>query len=155
MDSVILVFEMIGAWLLFGAPLLQATTELYEEVSGWDKIRKKYDVSNRKGIKKHSFWWWLLPPLKIYLEKRRIRKIKQHYADTKLSAATHKELRQFSLKVNGWSGVTLGGWLMALSTTWTFTEKCRMSIGIWLVLVIFLSYVSILINIKLALTQNE
>lgn len=151
MASVILVIELIGVWLLFGAPLLQATTELYEEVSGWDKIKAHHDTRTPQSIKKHSFWWWLLPPLKIYLEKRRIRKIKQRYAHVKLSDASRQELRQFSLKVNGWSGVTLGGWLVAISTTWDFSEACHLGVGIWITLVLFFSYVSILINIKLVI----
>src|SRR5574337_152579 len=149
MDRLILVLETLGAWLLFGAPLLQATTELHEEVAGWEKIRSKHAAAKKIDIGKVTFWWWLLPPLKVLFEKRRIRKIQRIYADIKLSDETQERLYTYALKVNGWSGVTLGGWLVAISTTWTLVGNLELSLGAWIGLVIFFSYVSIIINIKL------
>ncbi|MGO2743370.1 MAG: hypothetical protein ACTIAM_07045 [Pseudolactococcus laudensis] len=55
MDSFILGLQTIGAWLLFGAPLLQAATELYEEVKGWEAIKNKHESSKRKDIGKIQF----------------------------------------------------------------------------------------------------
>ena len=92
MDRLILVLETLGAWLLFGAPLLQATTELHEEVAGWEKIRSKHAAAKKIDIGKVTFWWWLLPPLKVLFEKRRIRKIQRTYADIKLSDETQERL---------------------------------------------------------------
>ena len=153
MDSFILGLQTIGAWLLFGAPLLQAATELYEEVKGWEAIKNKHESSKRKDIGKIQFWWWLLPPLKIYLEKRRIQKIQKTYSDIKLSDETRESLHKYALKVNGWSGVTIGGWLAAIGTTWQLVGNFELGPEIWLGLVIFFSYVSILIKIKLLIKK--
>lgn len=149
MTFLIPVIETIGAWLLFAAPLLQATTELHEEVTGWEAIRTRFHTSTKIPIKQVSLWWWLLPPVKIILERRKISKIKQAYADIILSDDTHKALRRFSLKANGWIGVTLGGWLVAISTTWELVEKVELGIKTWVFLLLLLTYTSILFTIKL------
>ena len=149
MTFLIPVIETIGAWLLFAAPLLQATTELHEEVTGWEAIRTRFHTSTKIPIKQVSLWWWLLPPVKIILERRKISKIKQVYADVTLSDDTHKSLRRFSLKANGWIGVTLGGWLVANSTTWELVEKVELGIKTWVFLLLLLTYTSILFTIKL------
>ncbi len=149
MTFLIPVIETIGAWLLFAAPLLQATTELHEEVTGWEAIRTRFHTSTKIPIKQVSLWWWLLPPVKIILERRKISKIKQVYADVTLSDDTHKSLRRFSLKANGWIGVTLGGWLVAISTTWELVEKVELGIKTWVFLLLLLTYTSILFTIKL------
>lgn len=153
MDRLILVLETLGAWLLFGAPLLQATTELHEEVAGWEKIRSKHAAAKKIDIGKVSFWWWLLPPLKVMFEKRRIRSIRKAYAEIKLSDETQERLYKYALKVNGWSGVTLGGWFVAISTTWELVNNFGLSLSAWGGLVIFLSYVSIIINMKLLIKK--
>ncbi|CEN28591.1 MAG: hypothetical protein L0F95_00290 [Lactococcus sp.] len=149
MTFLIPVIETIGAWLLFAAPLLQATTELHEEVTGWEAIRTRFHTSTEIPIKQVSLWWWLLPPVKIILERRKISKIKQVYADVTLSDDTHKSLRRFSLKANGWIGVTLGGWLVAISTTWELVEKVELGTKTWVFLLLLLTYTSILFTIKL------
>lgn len=149
MTFLIPVIETIGAWLLFAAPLLQATTELHEEVTGWEAIRTRFHTSTEIPIKQVSLWWWLLPPVKIILERRKISKIKQAYADVTLSDDTHKALRRFSLKANGWIGVTLGGWLVAISTTWELVEKVELGTKTWVFLLLLLTYTSILFTIKL------
>lgn len=149
------IIETIGAWLLFGAPLLQATTELHEEVAGWEAIKKRFQTSNKISIKKISLWWWLLPPIKIFLERRKIKKIKHAYADIKLSDDTHKVLHRFSLKANGWIGVTLGGWLVAISTTWELVEKVELGIKTWLFLLLLFTYTSILFTIKLSAKSSD
>ncbi|MCJ1979195.1 conserved hypothetical protein [Lactococcus piscium] len=149
MTFLIPVIETIGAWLLFAAPLLQATTELHEEVTGWEAIRTRFHTSTKIPIKQVSLWWWLLPPVKIILERRKISKIKQAYADVTLSDDTHKALRRFYLKANGWIGVTLGGWLVAISTTWELVEKVELGIKTWVFLLLLLTYTSILFTIKL------
>ena len=149
MTFLIPVIETIGAWLLSAAPLLQATTELHEEVTGWEAIRTRFHTSTEIPIKQVSLWWWLLPPVKIILERRKISKIKQVYADVTLSDDTHKSLRRFSLKANGWIGVTLGGWLVAISTTWELVEKVELGTKTWVFLLLLLTYTSILFTIKL------
>ncbi|MGO2743371.1 MAG: hypothetical protein ACTIAM_07050 [Pseudolactococcus laudensis] len=94
-----------------------------------------------------------MPPLKIYLEKRRIQKIQKTYSDIKLSDETRESLHKYALKVNGWSGVTIGGWLAAIGTTWQLVGNFELGPEIWLGLVIFFSYVSILITIKLLIKK--
>lgn len=149
MDSIVIIIELIGAWLLFAAPLLQATLELHEENESWDAIKNKHRAYHQPIIKKSYFLWWLIPPLKILFEKRRIRKIKHLYSDVKLSSETTRRLHRYGLKANGWSGVTLGGWCIAVSTSWDVTKHFNLPIAIWLCLILSFSFISTLINMKL------
>ena len=51
MEQIISIIELIGAWLLFGAPLLQSVTELYEELDKREKLVQKInDYNSRKTI---------------------------------------------------------------------------------------------------------
>lgn len=148
MEQFISVLELIGAWLLFGAPLLQSVTELYEELDKREKLVQKInDYNSRKTIKSISFWWWLFPPIKIILEKNKIKKIKK-LTDNHLSKETKNKLHRLSVKANGWSGVTSGGWLVAVSTTWNFAQSMNLSIYYWLLIICFGSYASIFAVIR-------
>ena len=148
MEQFISVLELIGAWLLFGAPLLQSVTELYEELDKREQLVKKINNYNsRKTIKSISFWWWLFPPIKIILEKNKIKKIKK-MTDNNLSEETQNKLYRLSIKANGWSGVTLGGWLVAVSTSWSFVQSMHLAVSYWLFIICLGSYTSIFTVIR-------
>lgn len=148
MEQYISVLELIGSWLLFGAPLLQSVTELYEELDKREQLVKKINNYNsQKIIKSVSFWWWLFPPIKIILEKKKIQTIKK-LTDNHLSKETKNKLHRLSVKANGWSGVTSGGWLLAVSTTWNFTQSMHLSIYYYLLTIFLGSYISIFAVIR-------
>lgn len=79
MDYFTSFLEFFGAWFLFGAPLFQSVTELYEELDKREKlIREIYSHNFEEHVKSISFWWWLFPPLKILLEKIEIKRKKNN-----------------------------------------------------------------------------
>ncbi len=88
--------------------------------------------------------------IKNIFRKKTYQKDKKIYSDVKLSTETKQRLHRYALKANGWSGVTLGGWCIAISTSWDFTEHFNLPIAIWLCLIISLSFISTLINMKLS-----
>ena len=109
LEKLITLLELIGAWILFGAPLFQSVTELYEELEKREKLVTVINQNHTdQAIKKVSFWWWLFPPIKIALEKKKLRQIKK-MTNHQLSEETKEALHRLSLKANGWAGVSLGG----------------------------------------------
>lgn len=88
--------------------------------------------------------------IKNIFRKKTYQKDKKIYSDVKLSTETKQRLHRYALKANGWSGVTLGGWCIAISTSWDFTEHFNLPIAILLCLIISLSFISTLINMKLS-----
>lgn len=148
LEKLITLLELIGAWILFGAPLFQSVTELYEELEKREKLVTVINQNHTdQAIKKVSFWWWLFPPIKIALEKKKLRQIKK-MTNHQLSEETKEALHRLSLKANGWAGVSLGGWIVAVSTTWEFVQSDHDALRKWFFLVFLGSYISIFLIFK-------
>ncbi|MCT6894307.1 MAG: hypothetical protein M3Z45_02605, partial [Bombilactobacillus mellifer] len=64
MDIFIDFFEVLGEWLLFTFPIYQGLIELYDYEHFLEDFSQSSQLSD-----KISPWYWLLPPVKIYLEK--------------------------------------------------------------------------------------
>lgn len=97
----VIILGFLGEWFLFSFPLLQAFLELteYQEViSSFKKVGKNYH--------KISPWFWIIPPLKIYLERKRL---KQIISDADFSLVNKKELKSFELKAIAWFYVSMAG----------------------------------------------
>lgn len=143
-DKIILFLEIIGAWLLFAGPLLQSIIELYRESDGFDHIREHLNEITRdeNWPPQISFFWWLLPPVKIIRENRRNRKINKLIA-AHLNEAELKQFREFSLKARAWILVAAGAWLVAIATTHNLTDTFGLNFGWWLAIILFLTYLSI------------
>ncbi|MFD2253520.1 hypothetical protein ACFSJM_04060 [Lactococcus formosensis subsp. bovis] len=155
MDYFTSILEFFGAWFLFGAPLFQSVTELYEELDKREKlIREIYSHNFEEHVKSISFWWWLFPPLKILLEKIEIKRIKK-ITDEYITQYTRQKLHRLSVKVNGWSGVTIGAWFIALSTTWEFVKLVHLSLFYWWMFVFGGTYISIFLVIKIFRYKNK
>lgn len=139
----ILIIEMIGDWLLFAGPLLQAAIELREEADGWDDVHKhlREAVKSDDWPKRVSFLWWLLPPVKIHLERKRSDKA-QSIISRELSEDELKMFRVFGLKARAWVIVSGGAWLMALATSYqVLSQDFGFSLISWLISMILISFI--------------
>lgn len=100
-DSIVVILGFIGDWLLFSFPLLQAALELSEQgniIGQFKEVGRKYP--------KVSPWYWLLPPLKLYLERQRVKKI---IHDQDFAGIDRKSLSSFSARGTAWFYVALAG----------------------------------------------
>ena len=118
MHDASLWFGFVGAWLLVAGPVYQAVLELSAEEFERDRLRDAADEVPRKPV---SPWWWLVPPVKWYLESKR----RQEYQDDvvlKLSEVDYQALRSFVNKARGWFLVASGATLLAFKETYELAE---------------------------------
>jgi len=119
METIILWCGFIGAWLLFAGPIMQAALELNEQEIERDRlhlIRQK--ITTPRHV---SPWWWLLPPVKIFLEQRSDRQYKREFASL-LEPEDLESLITFMNKARGWLFVAGGALLIAIKETYELAE---------------------------------
>jgi len=72
MHILILWLGFAGAWLLVAGPLYQAALELQEQEIEHERIHElQKSIPQPQPV---SLYWWLLPPIKLYLEQLRSRR---------------------------------------------------------------------------------
>lgn len=128
------IVGFLGAWLLVAGPLYQAALELRDENLEQDHFDKAREQVN--NVPHVSVWWWLIPPVKVYLERRRDarfrREFMNHLSDTDLEAMV-----SFMSKATGWAVVSLGGFLLAVNETYELTKVFDAPIHLfWILLVV-------------------
>lgn len=95
---------------------------MYQGLMELDEYRNlfdKFDLYSEQSIKV-SPWYWLLPPLKLYLEKYRALKILKKFVDNKQE---YRTLMSFSDKATAWYFVSVGGWFKTLSSIYEVLEN--------------------------------
>jgi hypothetical protein len=133
MEQLILWAGFLGAWLLVAGPLHQARVELADEEferEHFEPLMATLDPPPRLSI-----WWWLLPPLRLYLGHRRKeqweRKVWVALPDEDFEA-----LNSFMSKARGWLLVGAGGLLIATKETWKLREHYEWPQAVfWILLV--------------------
>jgi hypothetical protein len=118
-DAVIAWCGFLGSWLLFAGPVYQASLELREQ----DLERERIEATTAAVARapEVSAWWWLLPPVRFWLERRR----SQAYRHAVLAALAPPDLEalvHYLHKAVGWLLVGLGGLLLATKETWELSE---------------------------------
>ncbi|WP_294835693.1 hypothetical protein [uncultured Lactobacillus sp.] len=104
--------SFLGDWLLFAFPFYQGLMELYD----YEWFLKEFNQSS-KAQPKISPLYWIIPIVKIYLEKKRAVKI--------LGSIIKKDsdlriVMSFTDKATAWYFVSLGGWLKMVSSLYEF-----------------------------------
>jgi len=140
MHAVILWLGLVSAWFLFAGSIYQAALELQDEDIEIDRIRE----AGRKvsAPSKVSVWWWLLPPIKIFLEYRKRRAYQRQY----IKALTQEDLEamiSFRNKATAWQMVAVGGLLFAIKETYELTEYLEWDHAIFFSLIALLGLASI------------
>jgi hypothetical protein len=141
METFILVVGFIGAWLLFAGPVYQAALELQEQDIEMDRIRAAgANVSRPVHV---SVWWWLLPPAKFYLERRRSRDYRHRYMAI-LSPEDVEALINFMNKATAWVLVGVGGLCIAIKETYELVEHLNWQNTVFAALLVLMFSLSIL-----------
>src|SRR4051812_35647846 len=119
MHGVILWCGFFGAWLLVAGPIYQAAIELDAEEVARDAMERA--TERLPPTPRPSPWWWLLPPVGYWKNRRRSRQQR----DQVMSVLTVDELEgllRFINKATGWLYVALGALLIAVKETWELVE---------------------------------
>jgi hypothetical protein len=104
-EHVIAWCGFLGAWLLVGGPLHQASRELEdEELEREDLERAAAAVEPAEPI---SQWWWLLPPVAYILRRRRSNEYRHRVAGA-LTPEQLAALVSYRDKADTWSAVAGG-----------------------------------------------
>jgi hypothetical protein len=118
MDIAIALLGLVGAWLLLAGSIYQAVLELRAHELAVERLQELGALAQTKQV---SGWWWLVPPVKVYLERRRAMAQKEVYFNA-LSVEEFEGLVSFLNKSAGWLCVALGGVMIAIKETHQF---CR------------------------------
>jgi hypothetical protein len=146
MELFILLAGFFGSWLLFAGPIYQAALELKEEDISFSREAFK-DIEKPKSI---SAWWWLFPPLKVYLEWLRSRKYQKAVFNA-LSLSQIESFISFRNKAKGWQLVAIGGLCIALKETYELFEYLEWNMISYFIVVgvlVVLSILNTVINSK-------
>ena len=119
MEALVLWLGFLGAWLLFAGSIYQAALELQDEDIEIDRIRAA--GARVEPARKTSVWLWLLPPLKVYLERRHKKEYQRRFID----ALSHEDLEaivSFRSKTSAWLFVAVGGICIACKESYELGE---------------------------------
>ena len=127
----------VGGWLLVAGPVSQAAQELGELELERDRIAEAgAKVPKPEPV---SSWWWLAPPVKMWLEHKH----GDTYRDAYIAAQLPEDveaLMGFFAKAQGWLLVGAGGTLIATKETWELCEIYEWSTAVfWVLTVVMLS----------------
>ncbi|WP_282800725.1 hypothetical protein [Lactococcus lactis] len=110
MEKFVEIIEFIAKWLLFAFPLYQAYIELIEQQKFLNKIVRK-----SKKYPKISPWYWVIPPLKITLEKKRGLTI---LSEGLISKRDFEDSIIFGRKATAWFYVSIAGLLEGVAAVY-------------------------------------
>ena len=119
MEQLILWAGFLGAWLLVAGPLHQARVELAEEE--FEREHFEPIMQTLQPPPRLSIWWWLFPPLRLYLGHRRKEEWERRVW-VALPDEDFEALNSFMSKARGWLLVGAGGLLIATKETWELVE---------------------------------
>lgn len=128
MEHFIAIVSLMGDWLLYSFPLYQGLMELkdYQELmDDFDKVGRKWKMV--------SPWWWLIPVIKIQMERRRGYKILREA--TKTMSERHQAI-SFIDKATAWYFVSLAGWFKMITSSYETLESYGVKDNIWLLILL-------------------
>jgi hypothetical protein len=135
MEYLIAIVGFVGGWFLVAGPIWQAALELRDEEIDQEGIEAlRADLPKPSTV---SNWWWLLPPIAIYLRQRAQREQRKAFNES-LTPEQLKQTVSFLNKANGWIVVAVGAFLIAVKETWEGIETFHLPVWLFWVLVVVL-----------------
>jgi hypothetical protein len=127
-----------GAWALVAGPLYQAAIELQEQDIEREKIAEATATSERPV----SSWWWLFPPARYLLARRRLNRSRDAIRAA-LAPEEMEALVRYVSKASGWLFVGVGGLLLAIAETWGLREHYDWPAAVFWVLIVVMMLASV------------
>lgn len=151
MEMIILIAGFLGGWLLVAGSVYQAALEMLEQDIGTDELREA--GSKVEKPPRVSAWWWLVPPIRLYLAKRRRDAYMQSYFAS-LDAVQSEALTSYFHKSTAWLYVGIGSFLLATKETYELLEHAHILMG-FLILIIFVLLVLSVFNTAIRIRHTE
>lgn len=131
-DQIMATLAFLGDWLLFIFPMYQGVLEISEQKKAMKRFIKK-----GKKYPDVSPWYWLFPPYKIFLERRRMVHILEDSIDSEKNFFV---MQPFMNKATAWFYVALAGLLNGIAATNELLEKFHLELPwpLFLLLIIML-----------------
>jgi hypothetical protein len=136
MDAVIAWCAFAGSWLLFAGPVYQASLELQEE--GLERDRFEQMAATVPKPEPISAWWWLLPPVRFVLGRRRSTQHRRQMLAA-ISPDDVADLVRYLNKAFGWLLVGLGGLLLAINETWEIRERYEWPVAVFAIVCVLVA----------------
>lgn len=151
MDNLTAWASFVGAWLLFAGAIYQAALELQEQDIETERIRatgRKIDLPHHV-----SAWWWLVPPVKLVLERRRSKEYRKAHIKALLDEDV-EALTAFFNKATAWVYVATGGFLIAVNETYGVVQEYGWNDVFFWIIIVTLGLISIL-NTVLRISRTK
>ena len=130
-----------GSWLLVAGPVYQAAIDFQAEDIERDAIHDAADAAAQPPPL--SLWWWLIPPVGYVLQLRRRRAYRRSVMDV-LTSAQMEQLVRFGNKATGWTLISSGAFLVALTETWTLRDVYHWPLAVYILAVVVMLLASAL-----------
>ena len=151
MGGVVTIFGLLGGWLLVAGPVYQGVLELRDEDVEHTRLRdRQRDVPPEPRL---SRWWWLLPPVRLVLQRRRGERLRRAYLQL-LDPHDVQALFSYLSKATGWFYVSAGGLLIALKETWETVEHFHLH-PVWFAVLVVLLLAVALANAVLRVNRTD
>lgn len=124
------IIEILAEWLLFTFPMYQGLMEL----SDYRNIFSEFN-QYRGDYHEISPWYWLIPPVKIILERNRAMKVIKRFVKTDHEI---KVFISFNDKATAWYFVSLGGWMELITSIYDILQTLKLANFRWIFLVVSL-----------------
>lgn len=139
------IIVFIAKWLLFIFPIYQGIIEFLRRNNIID-----FNETHSSKYPKIPVWYWILPPLKIHLEKVRINKLLK---DSHIKEADAENLYFISNKATAWFYISLAGLLEGIEATHSLLASFDIKLPIYsfillICIIIILSIISIIYRLS-------
>ncbi len=134
----------VGAWFLVAGSIYQASLELHKEQVAADQMAMA--TTKVPAPPAVSAWWWLLPPIKLYLDGQR-RSQHRHTFLASLTPEERETIVAFLSMFRGWLLVATGALLIAIQQTYDVVERLNLSLGVFWLAIITLFVICVLITV--------
>lgn len=125
MHTFILWCGVAGAWLLVAGAIYQASLELHKEQVADDRMAEvNASVPRPPSV---SPWWWLLPPVRLYLDGQRRNRYRVAVLDS-LTSDERATMVSFIDMGRGWFIVATGAFLIAMKETYELADHLELDV---------------------------
>lgn len=139
------IIVFIAKWILFIFPVFQGINAFFSRtnVVGFYHERSV-------NYPEVSTWLWIIPPLKIYLEKKRFKKIMR---DSQLDRKEAEQFYNITNKAIAWLCISLAGLFEGIDATYSLLEGLDIHLSLFMfilliVIIVFLLYLSLMYSLS-------
>lgn len=120
--------DFIASWMLFIYPIYQGVIEFMNRNSVIDFYKSRSPKYHQVPV-----WYWICPPLKMYLEKKRL---EQLIIDSHITEKDAEDLYFVSNKATAWFYISLAGLLQGINATHSLLVAFHIHLPLYLFIIL-------------------